>query len=384
MKSYNHLFEKLVDYDNIYKAIKNASKGKKDRPDVKKVLSNINKYIYRLQDLLNGKKLKIRKHNAVLINDGIHLKKRLIVKPDFVWEQILHHAIVQVLAPIFMKSMYKWSCGSLPKRGGLYGKKYLEKYIRENPDKIKYVAKADVKHFFPSINTDVLKERLKKKIHDKNFLEVLFTVIDSNIAVYEGEDVYMGLPIGYYLSQWLANWLLTEMDHKTKQVLFIKCYVRYVDDFVMLHKNKKVLHKALEYLRQYLKSICLKMKQNYQVFRFIYKKNDKELGRVIDFMGFKFYRDRVVLRKSIMLKATRKAAKMKNQKHKNWYECTQLISYLGWFKHTNTYKVYEKYVQPFINVGECKNVVSLHQYRINKEIKNEIKLEESRKLRKAA
>ena len=75
MKSYNHLFEKLVDYDNIYRAIMRASKGKKNRPDVKKVLLRINKYIYRLQDLLNGRKLKIRKHNAVLINDGIHLKK---------------------------------------------------------------------------------------------------------------------------------------------------------------------------------------------------------------------------------------------------------------------------------------------------------------------
>lgn len=383
MKSYNHLFEKLVDYDNIYRAIMRASKGKKNRPDVKKVLLRINKYIYRLQDLLNGRKLKIRKHNAVLINDGIHLKKRLIVKPDFVWEQILHHAIVQVLAPIFMKSMYKWSCGSLPKRGGLYGKRYLSKYIRENQSKIKYTAKADIKHFFPSINTDILKERLKKKIHDKRFLEVLFVVIDSNIAIYEGEDVYMGLPIGYYISQWLANWFLTEMDYKIKQELKIKCYVRYVDDFVMLHQNKKNLHKALVFLQQYLSILRLKIKGNYQVYRFIYEKNNREYGRVIDFMGFKFYRNRVVLRKSIMLKATRKAKRMKN-KALNWYESTQIISYLGWFKHTNTFKVYEKYIQPYINVGECKKVVSLHQYRKNKEAKNEVKLEAGRKLRNAA
>ena len=299
------------------------------------------------------------------------------------WEQILHHAIVQVLAPIFMKSMYKWSCGSLPKRGGLYGKRYLSKYIRENQSKIKYTAKADIKHFFPSINTDILKERLKKKIHDKRFLEVLFVVIDSNIAIYEGEDVYMGLPIGYYISQWLANWFLTEMDYKIKQELKIKCYVRYVDDFVMLHQNKKNLHKALVFLQQYLSILRLKIKGNYQVYRFIYEKNNREYGRVIDFMGFKFYRNRVVLRKSIMLKATRKAKRMKN-KALNWYESTQIISYLGWFKHTNTFKVYEKYIQPYINVGECKKVVSLHQYRKNKEAKNEVKLEAGRKLRNAA
>lgn len=383
MKSYNHLFEKLVDFDNIYTAIMRASKGKRNRPDVKKVITHINRYVYRLQDILTARKLKIRKHNAVLINDGIKNKKRLIIKPDFVWEQILHHAIVQVLEPIFMKSMYKWSCGSIPKRGGLYGKKYVQKYIKENQKKIKYVAKGDIKHFFPSIDTEVLKKKLRKKIHDKRFLEVLFVVIDSNIAMYEGEDVYMGLPIGYYISQWLANWLLTEMDHKAKQELKIKCYVRYVDDFIMFHQNKKDLHKAFDFLHKYLKTIRLKIKGNYQVYKFAYDKNGKEYGRAIDFMGFKFYRNRVVLRRSIMLKAVRKALKMGKQTEKNWFECTQLISYLGWFKHTDTYKVYEKYVQPNVNLGECKNIVSLHSYRLRRK-ENDIKLENSRKFGSAS
>lgn len=141
MKTYKNLFDKLIDYDNIYKAIINASRRKKNRTDVKKVLNKINFYIYRLQDLINQDRLKIRKHNANLINDGMKAKPRLIVKPDFVWEQILHHAFVQVLKPIFMKTMYVWSCGSLPKRGGLYGKKYLAKYIKNNQKKLSIVLK---------------------------------------------------------------------------------------------------------------------------------------------------------------------------------------------------------------------------------------------------
>lgn len=383
MKSYNHLFEKLIDFDNIYKAIIRASKGKRKRHDVQKVLEHINKYVYRLQDLLTDRKLKIRKHEAKLINDGVHLKKRLIVKPDFVWEQILHHAIVQVLAPIFLKSMYKWSCGSLPKRGGLYGKKYLSKYIRENPTKIKYVLKADVKQFFPSINTEVLKKLLQKKIHDQRFLEVLFVVLDSNMAIYQDKEIYMGLPIGYYLSQWLANWLLTEMDYKIKQEFKIKCYVRYVDDFVLFHWNKKVLHKIRVSLQEYLKTICLNMKENYQVYRFIFEKDGKEKGRAIDFMGFKFYRNRTTLRKSIMLKATRKARKMKNLVRKTWYESTQILSYIGWFKHADVYNVYEKHIQSCVNLGECKKIVSLHSHKIRR-LKNAINMEKSRKFKLAS
>ena len=285
MKSYNHLFEKLIDYDNIYKAIRCASRGKKDRYEVKRVLAKINRYIYRLQDILTENKMHIRKHEAVLIKDSG--KERLIVKPDFIFEQILHHALVQVLIPIIMPSMYKWSCGSLPKRGGLYGKKYLEKYIRHHQSKIKYCAKGDIYHFFQSVDTEIVKKMLAKKIHDERFLNVLFKVIDSNIAVYEGEDVYMGLPIGYYIAQILANWILTGFDYHIKQDLKIKCYVRYVDDFTLLHQNKRTLHKAIKDLSDYLqKFLHLKLKSNHQVFKFDFtNKNGKQIGRAIDFMG---------------------------------------------------------------------------------------------------
>lgn len=382
MKSYNHLFEKLIDHDNIYNAILNASKNKKRRPEVRKVLEKINRYVYRLQDIIINGKLKIRKHNAILINDGIKAKPRLIIKPDFVFEQILHHAIVQILKPIFMKSMYVWSCGSLPKRGGVYGKRYLAKYIKNNQKNVKYVLKGDIHHFFQSVDTEVLKKMLAKKIHDERFLNVLFIVIDSNIAIYENEEICMGLPIGYYISQWLANWILTPFDYAIKQKLKIKCYVRYVDDFVLLSPNKKELHKALIEIRGYLEKLHLVIKSNYQVYRFIYNKKDgTEKGRVIDFMGFKFYRNRTILRKSIMLKATRKAEKLRKKQILNWYECSQLLSYLGWFKHVNVYKVYEKYIQPKVNIGECKNVVSLHDYRERR--KQNAELLQGGELRKA-
>ena len=86
MKTYKNLFDKLIDPENIYKAIINASRSKRKRPDVKKVLSRIMYYVWRLQDLITQGKLKFRKHNAQPINDGIKAKLRIIVKPDFVYE----------------------------------------------------------------------------------------------------------------------------------------------------------------------------------------------------------------------------------------------------------------------------------------------------------
>lgn len=372
MKSYNHLFEKLISYENLSEAIEKSSLGKRERHEVKKVLEHKDEYIKRLQYLLINKKLKIRKHEAVKINDGITAKIRLIIKPDYVYEQILHHAIVQVLTPIFMRSMYVFSCGSLPGRGGLYGKRYLAKYIREHPKKVKYAAKGDISKFFQTVNIERVKEKFRKIIHDEKFLDVVFLVLDSNIATYKGENINMGLPIGYYLSQWIANWYLQDFDYFIKQKLKIKCYIRYVDDFVLLSPNKKELHKAIKAISEYLENIELHLKSNYQVFKFAYTdKNSKTRGRPIDFMGFKFYRDRTVLRRGIMLRAVRKALKISKKTRLNWYECTQLLCYLGWFKYTDTYKVFERFIKPYVNIGDCKKIVSLRQKRINKRLKNE-------------
>lgn len=375
MKSYKYLFEKLISYENLSDAIEKSSLGKRERREVKRVLDHKDEHIKRLQDLLINQKLRIRKHEAIKINDGITAKVRLIIKPDYVYEQILHHAIVQVLTPIFMRSMYIYSCGSLPGRGGLYGKRYLAKYIRENPTKIKYVAKGDITKFFQTVNIELVKDKFRKIIHDEKFLQVLFLVLDSNIATYQGQEINMGLPIGYYLSQWIANWFLQDFDYFIKQKLKIKCYIRYVDDFVLLSPNKKELHKALAAISEYLKNLDLRLKSNYQVFKLAYiDKNGKERGRPIDFMGYKFYRDRTILRRGIMLRAVRKALKISKKTNLNWYECTQLLCYLGWFKYTDTYKVYERYIKPNVNIGECKKVVSLRQKRINKRLQNEFNM----------
>ena len=89
MKTYKNLFDKLIDHENIYNAIINASRSKRDRPDVKKVLKKINFYIYRLQDLITQKRLKFRKHTAVLINDGMPQSERLVKLNQIAIQQML-------------------------------------------------------------------------------------------------------------------------------------------------------------------------------------------------------------------------------------------------------------------------------------------------------
>ena len=365
MKTYSKLIDIALSDEIMDLSLKSAVERKTDRPEVQEVI----KLKEQLKDILRvkilKKELKPLIHKAHEINDGFKQKKRLIIQPYFTKtkpEQWLQHIIISTLKPILMKGMYEFSCGSVPGRGIHYGKKYLEKFIRKHPKDIKYCLKIDIRHFYESIDIEILKERFRKIIKDDVFLYLIFWVLDSNAGTMpDGNIVKTGLPIGFYTSQWFANWFLQPFDHYVKEELKAKCYVRYMDDIVIFGRNKKELHNHLERIRQYLAKMDLELKSNYQVFRFDYiDRNGKRRGRPIDFMGFKFYRDKTTIRGKIFIRAIRKARKIKLKKRLTWYDASQILSYLGWFKATNTYQAYKKYVEPNVNIKQCKKIISHH------------------------
>ena len=335
-----------------------ASKRKKDRPNVQKILLNKEKYIKKFREwLLKGDYQPI-KHIATVINDGFLLKKRVVIQPYFYPEQWAQHVVVKTLQPLFMHGMYEFSCGSVPNRGIHHGKRHLEKFIRNNKSEIKYVLKLDIRHFYESVDIDLLKTRFKESIHDERMLNLIFFILDSNSAVLGDTEIKEGLPIGFYTSQWFANWFLQPFDHYVKEKLKVKCYVRYMDDIVIFGRNKKELHLKLEQIKQYLAGMKLTVKDNYQVFRFDYiDRNGKRRGRFIDFMGFKFYRDKTTIRGKIFVRALRKARKIKAKSNPTWYDASQILSYTGWFKYTDTYNAYQKYIIQNVNIEACKDLI---------------------------
>lgn len=374
MKSFNHLFEKLVDYDNIKEALKNAAKRKRRRGDVQYILQDEEKHITNVIYILENGEFKPQTHNLMRIQDGVSKKERFIMQPYFfrnqygkaVYEQVIHHAVVQVLKPIFMKSMYFHSNGSIPDRGCHSGKKYLANYIKKNKNtnKVKYFLKGDIHHYYQSVNIDKLKSMLAKKIHDKRFLEVVFAILDSNVALTKEGKVKMGLPIGFYTSQWFANFYLTEFDHYVKEELKAPFYSRYMDDFLILGSNKRELHENIKKIESYIKELDLELKPNHKVALFDYIRSDgKRIGEYIDFMGFKFYRDKTTLRKHVIKHAKRAAYlvdKAIKEKNINWYISSKMVSYYGWFKDSDTYTYYNKYIANKAHIGVCKNVIRQH------------------------
>jgi RNA-directed DNA polymerase len=203
----------------------------------------------------------------------------------------------------------------------------------------------DVKKFYPSVKNNIMKDMFRKTIKDKECLWLMDAIVDSN----------QGLPIGNYTSQWFANYFLQGLDHFIKEKCGAKYYVRYVDDLVILGANKRKLHKMRLMVGEYLNSIGLTLKGNWQI--------SKVSKRPIDFLGFKFYYGYTTLRKKNALRIKRRMKKISKKPYLNYKDACAVISYWGWIKRTDSFNFYNKYVKPVVKIHKARKVVSNHAKR---------------------
>lgn len=321
-------------------AIANSSLGKRKQKRVKVILDNEEYYARKIQDMLLKKQYVPSPYAIKTVQDGSSGKIRTIYKPRFYPDQIIHWALMLQLQPIMMRGMYEYNCGSVPGRGTSYGQNTLRKWLDTDYKNTKYCLKMDVSKFYPSVNNDILKEMFRRKIKDKDCLWLIDSIVDSS----------QGLPIGNYTSQWFANFFLQGLDHYIKEKLGVKYYIRYVDDLVLLGSNKKKLHATRKNIDEYLNCVNLTMKGDWQVF----KVND----RAIDFLGFRFFRNKTILRKRNALRIRRRMRKIQKKGDLSYKDACAVISYWGWIKRSDSYNFYHKDVKPIVSVGYAKKVVS--------------------------
>lgn len=432
MRSFRINQEEMLSHDSVERSFLKPSRGKRNRADVKKVLDNLEEEIENVQEMLQRGTFVPSKHPMVRINEKNYLKERTIVKPNFKYEQVVHHVVVQAIRPGIEKGMYPFVLGSIPGRGQHMGARQITKWIRNDVPNTKYVLKMDIRHFFESVDHAVLKEWLHTKFRDKYILELLFLIIDA---------IEIGLPLGFYTSQWFANFLLQPLDHYIKEELHVKYMTRYMDDIVCFGRNKKELHKVRIAISNYLeKELHLELKGNWQVFRFEYEieeyaiqcvhlnqlehlgsdleklrirykskihKGHRKIfvkvatvkaktmafenvlrkynstqeivvtthGRPLDYMGFEFHRNKTIMRESIMLRMTKKARQISKQEQINPKDAASLLSSLGWIDNTDTYGMYEERIKPYVEIKKLKKIVSKRQRRLNQ---NGTEMERSR------
>lgn len=181
MKTYGSLFEKVIDIDNIRLAIRNAAKNKKKLKSVQYTLENEEKIAHQVHDLLaSGNWRPPSYHKARTINDGITMKKRDIICPQFIREQVVHHALLQVIAPLLQNKFYIHACGSIPGRGREYAMKYIKRKLANEYKDTKYICQLDIKKFFDSVKPSVLFHSLRKTIRDRRVLGICARILRGN------------------------------------------------------------------------------------------------------------------------------------------------------------------------------------------------------------
>lgn len=367
------LFNSICSMDNLYRAYQNAKSGKGWYKEVKQIEKRPFYYLAGLQYMLKNHLFKTSEYEIFILNEG--KKKRDVYKLPFFPDRIAQWAILQVIEPFLVANMTADTYSAIPGKGiqpivndlrGYYktkrvdGKKksvWVPSILLSDEENTRYCYKIDLHHYYQSINHEVLKQKFRKVFKDPELLWLLDEIVDSiNTATEEdlielslfGEievDPITGIPIGNYMSQYSGNFYLSSFDHWVKEELHVKHYYRYMDDVVIFASSKEELHeihrKVTAYTRDYLH---LNIKGNYQIF--------PTKVRGVDFVGYRFFGEYTLLRKSTAINFKRKMRacrkKMENNIPPTYSEWCSFNSYKGWLGNCDSYRLFKKYMEPLI------------------------------------
>ncbi|MFH1802677.1 MAG: reverse transcriptase/maturase family protein [archaeon] len=348
-----NLFNEVISFENLIIAWKKARKGKTKKSYVIKfeeeLFCNLMALHYELKFYTYVPKPLV----TFILRDP---KTRVISKSDF-RDRIIHHAIVNVLEPIFDKAFIYDSCANRTGKGNLFAIKRFELFVKKvskNNMRLCFVLKADIKHYFQEIDHQTLLNLIKGKIRNNKLLRLIEKIVkpnyklqrerervtsasrSANCEAIEFQNVTSkGIPLGNLTSQFFANVYLNELDYFVKRELKAKYYIRYVDDFIVLNNSDKQLETWKEQINDFLRQ-KLKLKLHPEKSRVIL------LSSGIDFVGFRNFFYFRLLRKRCVRKMKFKINEFGNGKI-NYSELMR--SFQGWKSHVkwaNTYNLRKK------------------------------------------
>lgn len=320
MKRIGNLYDQIISIDNLRLADEKARLGKTHSWGVKIHDKHREENLLRLHEELKNHTFRTSEYETFKIYEP---KERIIFRLPYFPDRIVHHAVMNIMEPIWVKIFTHDTYSCIKDRGIHQAAGKVRKALDQDPSGTTFCLKIDIRHFYPSIDHKILKNIVRRKVKDPDLLWLLDEIIDSA----------EGVPIGNYLSQYFANLYMCYFDHWIKEVKGVKYYFRYADDIVILGNDKKELQRLLIEIRYYLrKKLKLKVKKNFQVFPV-----DK---RGIDFLGFVFFHSHTLIRKSIKQNLCRRVAKIRKKmkvKHVSFAKCRQdVASWWGWLKYSDS------------------------------------------------
>lgn len=321
MRRHNNLFEKITEMDNLYLAFQKAKKGKSWQDTIKIIEEDLDENLFNLRDALIEKRFTTSPYIEKQIFEP---KKRTIYKLPFYPDRVVQHALMNVIEPIWSSQFIDDSYACRTGKGIHAGSRRTMEFIRKAGSNA-YCLKMDISKFYPSVDHDILYSIVERKIKCKDTLWLLGDIIYS----IPGKK---NVPIGNYTSQWLGNLYMNELDQLMKQKYHIKYYIRYCDDFILIHEDKRFLRNMAGIIEKFLaEELQLRLSKN-ELF---------PVGQGIDFLGYRHFPRYILLRKSTAKRIKRRINELPKKFESGEITKEQLRSSVastqGWLKWANSY-----------------------------------------------
>lgn len=289
-----------------------SGKGK-ITPDKQAFISKRHELMDKLEDMVRNETYKFSDLYQFKVYEP---KERVIDVPNFFPDRILERAVTDLVKPLIIDSLIANTFGSILGRGLHQCVALIATTLQARKD-IKYFVKIDAHHYYESINHERLKNIIRTLVADAGIIKMLDAIIDVHSR---------GLAIGVYPSQYLANFYLSIVDWAITEGYGSEYYYRYMDDIVILVRDKQEANKVMNILKELFTISKLTIKNNARIAPISYG---------INFCGYVVYSECTLLRRSIKIKAQRKARALDKAGVPDLVWAQQMASYYGWFKHAN-------------------------------------------------
>ncbi len=342
MKTYKNLYAQIHSFGNLYVAFRAARKGKRNRAAVASFEFDLERNLLRLETELHDQTYRPGSYTSFYIHEP---KRRLVSAAPFP-DRVVHHALCNGIEPIWEARFIHTSYACRVGKGTHKALDRCHDYVRQ----YRYAFQGDIVKYFPSIDHQILRGLLARRIADKQVLWLIDRILDSGAGIladeypmtyFPGDDLLAaarprGLPIGNLTSQFWANTYLHELDKFVKHQLRCPAYLRYMDDFCLFSDDKDQLHAWKEAVREFLASHLRLVLHPKKSLVFPVK-----VG--IDFCGFRLYPTHRRLRRSSVRRFVRRLRRQRQAYRQGELSLEDMnISVQSWIAHAahgNTWRL---------------------------------------------
>lgn len=330
MKRYGNLWPEIIKFENLYLAAKTAQRGKRFRANILQFNYNLELELAQLQQELETKTYQPGEYRTFEI---VEPKRRMISAAPY-RDRVVHHALCRVIYPLFERTFIGDSYANRVGFGSHRALKKFTQFARSS----QYVLQCDIQKYFPSIDHEILKTLIRKKIKCQDTLWLIDLIINKSneqIPVTEyfpGDSLLTplerkrGLPIGNLTSQFFANIYLNNFDHFVKEQLKVSKYIRYVDDFAFFSNDPNFLADCRKAIEENLAELRLKIHPiKSQLF---------ETKQGANFLGFRVFPHTIRVRTENLRRGRRRLRRLKNNSIQGRIDPQRVARSLNsWFAH---------------------------------------------------